>query len=111
MKSRRSKGKEDTRLEVKDKAQKPSFYRDGEKKVSGAGCFISSVSVSPSVDIRNWKGIPDQAISIFFLYKFLEKQTPDKRVVTLPSENSKQRLKQIWGIKYIVHACVLENKI
>nr|YP_010833546.1 hypothetical protein QLP06_mgp067 [Jatropha curcas]WFG81172.1 hypothetical protein [Jatropha curcas] len=32
-----------------------------ERKKRKAGCFLSSLPVSPLVDIRNWKGIPDHS--------------------------------------------------
>lgn len=49
-----SKGKDDTRL-----GHKKLFFLEMEKK--SAGCFISSLPVSPLVDIWNWKGIPDHS--------------------------------------------------
>lgn len=54
-----SKGKDDTRLGVHSRAQK-AFFLEMERKKS-AGCFISFFLVSPLVDIRNWKGIPDHS--------------------------------------------------
>lgn len=49
-----SKGKDDTRLGVKDRAQKAFF--SGEKVSGVLYLFFPGVP-----DIRNWKGIPDHS--------------------------------------------------